>query len=314
MEIETRYGDITKPDTVRRALEGCTYVHTVAAVVGEIFTDPNPDRREEAVRVNVDGTMNVLQAAHENGVRRVVVTSSASTRYQPGGALANEDSPALGYQIVPDSYVRSKVLEEEAIADFSRQTGLEVVTILPGGFFGPRDAAPSMIGTFLLARLKGDPSARIGLKGVMPFVDVRDVAHAHVRAMEIDHPRDAYLVVANMIEMADWQQILDRVTGIPLRSFNLPTSLAMPMALLLEGIGWVTRKPALMNRNTVRHTIQRQQYDCTRAREDLGITFTQAETTMRDMVRWYVENGYVTDDGTLAILRETLAAADAAAA
>ena len=107
MVIETRYGDMTKPDTLRDALQGCTYVQTVAALLGDIFTDPNPNHREEAMRVNVDGTVNVLRAAHEAGVKRVVVTSSASTRYQAGGALANEDSPAIGDQIVPDSYVRS---------------------------------------------------------------------------------------------------------------------------------------------------------------------------------------------------------------
>ena len=107
MDIETRYGDMTKPETMREALQGCTYVHTVAALLGEIFTDPNPNHRDAAIRVNVGGTMNVLRAAHEAGVKRVVVTSSASTRYQAGGALANEDSPAIGDQIVPDSYVRS---------------------------------------------------------------------------------------------------------------------------------------------------------------------------------------------------------------
>jgi dihydroflavonol-4-reductase len=314
MEIETRYGDITKLETLRPALKGCTYVHTVAALLGEIFTDPNPNHREAAVRVNVDGTVNVLRAALENGVKRVVATSSASTRYQPGGVLANEDSPALGYEIVPDSYVRSKVLEEKAIGDFSQRTGLEVVTILPGGLFGPRDGAPSLIGTAIVARLNGDPTAGVGFSGSVPFVDVRDVARAHVRAMEVESPRDAYLLVAEQIEMADWQKVLDRVTGVPVKARIVPVKAAMPMALAFEAMAWLRRKPALMNRNTIRHTIQRQQYDCTRAREELGIIFTSSETTMRDMVRWFVDNGYVTNEENLAILQRTLATADAMAA
>ena len=313
MVIETRYGDMTKPDTLRDALQGCTYVQTVAALLGDIFTDPNPNHREEAMRVNVDGTVNVLRAAHEAGVKRVVVTSSASTRYQPAGALANEDSPAIGDQIVPDSYVRSKVLEEKAIADFSRGTGLEIVAILPGGLFGPRDALPSLIGKAIVSRLHSDPSAGVGFPGTIPFVDVRDVARAHVRAMEIDNPAESYLVVGKMLEMAEWNRILDRVTGIPVKSRIVPVGLAMPMALAFEAIAWLTRKPAMMNRNTIRHTIQCQQYDCTRVREELGITFTDPETTMRDMVRWFVENDYVTNKENLAILKKTLAAADAVA-
>ena len=166
IETELRYGDITKPDTLREALTGCTYVHSVASIVGQVFTDPNPDQREAAMHVNVDGTVNVLQAAYDAGAKRVIVTSSASTRYQPGGALANEDSPAIGDKIVPDAYVTSKVRLERAIADFSRRTGLEVVAILPGGFFGPRDAVPSMIGRSVLARLNGDPSGGVGLAGL----------------------------------------------------------------------------------------------------------------------------------------------------
>ena len=255
--------------------------------------------------------MNVLRAALGNGAKRVVVTSSASTRYQPGGALANEDSPAIGHEIVPDSYVRSKVLEEKAITEFAHRTGLDVVVILPGGLFGPRDALPSLIGRAIVARLHGDPTAGVGFPGTIPFVDVRDVARAHVRAMEIKNPRESYLVVAEMLEMAEWNRILDRVTGIPVKSRIVPVNLAMPMAIAFEAVAWLTRKPAMMNRNTIRHTIQQQQYDCCRARQELGITFTDAETTMRDMVRWFAENDYVKDEAKLTILQRTLAAADA---
>jgi dihydroflavonol-4-reductase len=314
MDIETRYGDMTKPETLRDALKGCTYVHTVAALLGNIFTDPNPNHRDAAISVNVDGTVNVLRAALENGVKRVIATSSASTRYQPGGALANEDSPAIGHEIVPDSYVRSKVLEEEAITQFSQQTGLEVVAILPGGFFGPRDGAPSLIGKAIVSLLDGDPTAAVAFPGTIPFVDVRDVARAHVRAMEIVKPREAYLVVADMIEMPHWHRAISRATGIQVKSRIVPTAIAMPLALGFEAVAWLKRKPAMMNRNMIRHPMQNQQYDCTRAQEELGITFTDVETTMRDMARWFVENDYVTNEKNLAILKETLAAADAVAA
>jgi len=314
LEVETRYGDITKPDSLRSALKGCTYVHTVAGIVGDIFTDPNPDMRQAAIRVNVDGTVNVLRAALENGAKRVVVTSSCSTRYQPGGVLANEDSPAIGDTIVPDPYVTSKVGLERAIADFSRRTGLEVVAILAGGLVGPRDAYSKLMGKNVLARLNGESSAGIGIEGAIPFVDVRDVARAHVRAMEAENPSDAYLVVAESIDFRDWHKLFDRVTGIPVKARIIPTKLAMPMALAFEAVAWLRREPAMMNRNAVRHTIQRQQFDCTRAQKELGITFTPAETTIRDTIRWYINNGYVTNEENLAILRESLAAADAVVA
>jgi dihydroflavonol-4-reductase len=277
--------------------------------VGDIFTSPNPNHREAAIRVNADGTVNVLRAALENGVKRVVVTSSCSTRYQPGGELANEDSPAVGDKIVPDPYVTSKVRMEKAIAEFSQGTGLEVVAILAGGLVGPRDAAPTMMGRSVLSRLHGESNAGIGLEGVIPFVDVRDVARAHVRAMEIENPRQTYLVVGEPITSRDWSELFSRVTGIPVATRIISARVAMPMALVFEAIGWLRRKPAMMNRNAVRHVIQCQQWDCRRSREELGITYTPAETTIRDTARWYVENGYVTNEDNLAILHASLVAA-----
>ena len=170
------------------------------------------------------------------------------------------------------------------------------------------------MGKNVLDRLNGESSAGIGLEGVIPFVDVRDVARAHVRAMEIENPRQAYLVVADPVSMADWSKVFDRVTGLTTKARIIPTKLAMPMALVFEVVAWLRREPAMMNRNAIRHSIQCQQYDTSRAREDLGITYTRPETTIRDTARWFVDNGYVTNEENLAILKESLAAVDAAVA
>ena len=308
IEVEARYGDLTKPDSLRAALQGCTYVHSVAAMMGDIFTSPNPNHREAAMRVNVDGTVNVLRAAHENGARRVIVTSSCSTRYQVGGALASEDSPAIGDTIVPDSYVTSKVREEQAVDDFSRETGLEIVTILPAGMLGPRDASPTPLGGTLLARMNGAAQGNIGLEGAFPVVDVRDVARAHLRAMEIENPHEAYLVVAETIDAVEWSKMVARVTGLPNEARIIPARIAMPMAWIFETIAKLQRKPMQFNRNAVRHVVQRQQYDCTRTTADLGITYRPTKTTLRDTVAWYADNGWVTNEENLAIVKETLAA------
>jgi dihydroflavonol-4-reductase len=314
LEVEARYGDITKPDSLPTALQGCTYVHSLAAMMGDIFTSPNPDQREAATRVNVEGTLNVLRAAHEAGATRAIVTSSCTTRYQPGGALASEDSPAIGDTVVPDAYVTSKVREEETVAAFGGETGMEVVTILPAGLVGPRDAGPTPLGAGILARLNGDSRGGIGLEGAFPIVDVRDAARAHVAAMEVENPRDAYLVVAQTIDAQEWSDLFGRVTGLASEGRIIPTKMAMPMAFVFEAIAWLRRKPAQFNRNAVRHVIQRQQYDCTRARQELGITYRPIEITLRDTIRWYVDNGGVTNEENLPTIRRALsAAADAVA-
>ena len=308
MEVEARYGDLTKPTSLIEALQGCTYVHSVAAMMGDIFTSPRSDQREAATRVNVDGTVNVLRAALQNGAKRAIVTSSCSTRYTRGGALANEDSPAIGDQIVPDAYVTSKVREEKAVTAFSEATRLEVVVILPAGLVGPRDTSPTPLGGTVLSRLNGDRRGGIALEGAFPVVDVRDAARAHVRAMEVENPHHAYLVVAETIDAQDWSDLFQRVTGLTSAGRIIPARMALAMAWVFETIAKLKGQPSAFNRNAVRHVVQRQRYDCTRTTADLGITYRPTETTVRDTICWYADNGWIKNEENLAIVKETLAA------
>ena len=302
INVETRRGDLTDPDSLRPALEGCDVVHSVAALMSEVFTTFNPDLREAAIKTNVEGTLNALRAAREVGARRVVATSSCSTRYRPGGALANEDSPPTDPSILDDPYVRSKVLEEAAIADFARETGLEVVCILPASMIGPQDGSPTPLGGALVAHLNGEALAGVCLAGAFPLVDVRDVARAHVAAMERGVPGRSYLVVARTISLREWGDMVTRVTGLSGFSVVIPSSLAMTMAYLIEIIARLKGTAPRFNRNAVRHVIQRQQYDCSRAQRELGITFTPLETALRDAILWYVEYGWVSQPERLALV------------
>ena len=302
VNVEARRGDLTDLNSLRSALQGCGVVHCVAALMSQIFTSPSSDLREAAIQVNVEGTLNALRAAREVGARRVIVTSSSSTRYRPGGALANEDSPPTDPSVLDDAYVRSKVLEEAAIADFARETGLDVVSILPGGMLGPRDGGPTPLGGFLVSRLNGQASGGIGIAGAFPLVDVRDVARAHVAAMERGVPGKSYLMVARTISSREWGAMVTRLTGLSGASVVIPSSIAMTMAYLVEIIARVQHTAPRFNRNQVRHIVQRQQYDCSRAQRELGITFTPIETALRDAILWYVENGWVSHPERLALV------------
>jgi len=302
IDVETRRGDLTDLASLRSALQGCDVVHSVAALMSQVFTSPSTDLREAAIKTNVEGTLNALRAAREVGARRVVATSSSSTRYRPGGALANEDSPPTDPSILDDPYVRSKVLEEAAIADFARETGLEVVCILPAGMIGPQDGSPTPLGGALVAHLNGEALAGVGIAGAFPLVDVRDVARAHVAAMERGVPGSSYLVVARTISLREWGDMVTRVTGLSGSSVVIPSSLAMTLAYLIEMIAWLKGTAPRFNRNAVRHVIQRQQYDCSRVQRELGITFAPLETALRDAILWYVENGWVSQPERLALV------------
>ncbi|NIV30110.1 MAG: NAD(P)H-binding protein, partial [Anaerolineae bacterium] len=77
VEVEARQGDLVDIDSLRSALQGCNAVYCVAAMMEEIYTSRNPNYREDAIRTNVEGTLNALRAAVERGIRRAVVTSTS---------------------------------------------------------------------------------------------------------------------------------------------------------------------------------------------------------------------------------------------
>ena len=175
--------DLMRDDGWQQAMEGVSYVlHTASPFPGHQPADEN-----ELILPARDGTLRVLKAASNAGVKRVVITSSfAAVGYSPKPAnepyteedWTNPDQPGL------PAYIRSKTLAERAAWDFLEQDHgkLELVVINPTGIFGPalgKDFSSSLhiIQTMLEGHMLAVPDLSFGV------ADVRDVAEAHLRAM-----------------------------------------------------------------------------------------------------------------------------------
>jgi len=224
-------------------------------------------------------------------VKRVILTSSCSTRYTRGGTITNEDPPPRELKLVNDPYVRSKVQAEKAAAAFSRETGLPVVQILPGALIGPGDRGPGPLGAGFIGRLNGVQAP--SLEGGFPVTDVRDVAYAHVRAMEVDPVRDAYLVVADTISVRMLHDMATQLTGCPPQKLFLSPRVAMVFAFLAEMAARIQKKPPVFTRNAVRHPARSQRYDCSRAETELGVTYLPVQTTVREWIQWWIDHDMV---------------------
>jgi dihydroflavonol-4-reductase len=292
VQVEVRRGDITDLGSLRRALEGCTYVHSVAALLDQVFSAATPVLEEKVVRTNVEGTLNVLRAAHELGARRVIITGSCSTRYTRAGTVASEDPPPEELRLVHDPYVRSKVQGEKAAAAFSRETGLTIAHILPGALIGPRDRGPGPLGTSFIGWLNGVQAPSI--EGGFPVTDVRDAAYAHVRAMEVEPVRDAYLVVADTIPVRMLHDMASQLAGCPPQKVFLSPNIAMVFAFFAEMVARIQKKPPVFTRNAVRHPARSPRFDSSRAETELGVVFRPVETTVREWMQWWIDNGMVT--------------------
>ncbi|MGK6355832.1 SDR family oxidoreductase [Sphingomonas sp. DT-207] len=165
------------------AAAGCTFVHHVASP----FPPAQPKDEQELIRPAVNGTLRVLRAAREAGVKRVVLTSSfAAIGYGHG----NRDAPYTEAEWTdPDGpsvqpYMKSKTMAERAAWDFVAREGgaMELAVVNPVAIFGPAlndDLSTSiwLIKSMFDGRMPGTPRLYLGV------VDVRDVADLHMRAM-----------------------------------------------------------------------------------------------------------------------------------
>jgi nucleoside-diphosphate-sugar epimerase len=174
--------DLTADEGWDEAMAGCDYVLHVASPLGL----DAPRDRNALVAPARDGTLRVLRAAVNAGVKRVVMTSAAATARPPLSSERTSDETIWADPDDPqfDAYRVSKILAERAAWEFMSQAGgsTELVTILPGAVFGPILTAENLGSVQIVERLlQGRPSVvpRLGFW----VVDVRDLAGLHIRAM-----------------------------------------------------------------------------------------------------------------------------------
>ncbi len=174
--------DLRADDGWREAAQGCDYVLHVASP----FPPVQPKDPDELIVPAREGTLRVLRAALDAGAKRIVVTSSVAAvtggLSPPSGPLTEEDwSDPDNSRMTP--YARSKTIAERAAWDLMRERGetAKLATVNPGAIIGPVLSDDRSFSIEAIERLlRGAPGVpRIGFS----FVDVRDVADLHLRAM-----------------------------------------------------------------------------------------------------------------------------------
>ena len=165
-ELEVVAGDITDRDSVRSAVSGRERVFHLAALIAIPYSYRAP---ASYVRTNVEGTLNVLQACLEEGVERLVQTSTSETygtaRYVP----IDEGHPLQGQSPYSASKIGADKMAEAYIASYS----LPAVILRPFNTFGPRQSARAVIPTIVSQLLEG---SRVRLGNLSPTRDLTYVA------------------------------------------------------------------------------------------------------------------------------------------
>lgn len=178
--IEVFAGDIRDPYGVKAAMQGCDVVLHLAALIAIPYSYHSPDTY---VDTNVKGTLNIVQAARELGVARVVHTSTSEVYGTARFVPITEEHPLQGQS----PYSASKIGADQIAQSFFHSFETPVATIRPFNTYGPRQSARAVIPTIITQIAGGARSIKLGaVHPTRDFNFVRDTVRGFVAVAESD--------------------------------------------------------------------------------------------------------------------------------
>jgi NAD dependent epimerase/dehydratase len=193
-ELEVVAGDVRDPNGVSRAVQGCDAVFHLAALIAIPYSYESPD---SYVDTNIKGTLNVLQAARQHGVARVVATSTSEVYGTAQYVPIDEKHPFQGQS----PYSATKIGADRLAESFYRSFATPVVIARPFNTYGPRQSARAVIPTVITQLLSGHTELRLGnLAPTRDFNYVKDIAQGFIALAGADAAIGQEVNIASGVE------------------------------------------------------------------------------------------------------------------
>lgn len=287
-DVEQTEGALDDPASLTRACQGVSTVYHAAARVGD-WGDWS-----DFVRITIEGTRHLAEAASEAGCDRFVHISSISSYGHPDGeGLVLDETAPLGTNLHKWSYYSRAKVEAEKILWAMHEAGrLPLTVIRPSWLYGPRDRAT----IFRLARLLRQGKVKILGDGEnrLNVVHAGNAAEACILAADAPHALGQAYNVCNDGEMRQkqWLNLLASELGAPPVTRHVPYRVAYNVGFLLECIGHAFRlkRPPMITRYAVWLMGRRCYFSAEKARRELGWTSTVSyEEGARQTIAWLRE-------------------------
>lgn len=284
LDLECAVGDILDAGAVAAAVRGCTRVFHVAALSAYWRAQP-----EQVLRVNVEGTRTVMAACLQEGVARVVYTSSvAAIGRRPNGQPADEDTP-FDARDTGFAYGYSKHLAEKAVRDAVAQ-GLAAVIVNPTVVIGPGDH--NMISGSIIVEL-----ARRSLPAVPPggvcVADVDAVVAGHIAAADCGRVGERYILGGENLTYRELAATVAEISGRIAPRRAIPPRLLEPMAGAVDALRRVSGRPSVVSGDQIRLSEHNLFFSSDKAVRELAYPLLPFRPAAERAYRWYHEHGYV---------------------
>lgn len=195
-KIDVFTGDIRDPNGVRTAMQGTDTVFHLAALIAIPFSYHSPD---SYVDTNIKGTLNVLQAAKDLQINRILVTSTSEVYGTAKFVPIHEDHPKQGQS----PYSATKIAADYLSESFYRSFNLPVTIVRPFNTYGPRQSARAVIPTIITQLLNGKKEIKLGdLHPTRDLVYVNDTVKGFFKIMQSDELIGEEVNIATQTEIS----------------------------------------------------------------------------------------------------------------
>lgn len=239
------------------------------------------------MKINVEGTKNVVKVALHKKAKRMVHTSSIGAFGKLNGVTLSESTPSNALES-GINYYQSKYLAEQAVREGIKQ-GLDAVIMNPAQIVGPYDYnyTPLMIRSLVSGQMKGVPT------GSSVCGHVRDYARAHVTAAEKGRCGENYLLGGVHATFGDITKVICDIAKVKSPTMKLPPLLLNCLAVIFEKVSLLTKNEPLLTPEKVLLMNHNIGIDSSKAERELGFKTCSLHEMYKDAYDWSKANGVI---------------------
>lgn len=275
-------GALHNVHSLQQAMSGCSEVYHIAALAGVWHPDP-----QAFYNINVQGSLNILEAAQRAGVRRVVLTSTAGVvGPTPDGNPVQEHTNAN-----PDlttAYEQSKLEAERQSLHYADRHHLELVIVNPSRVYGPGQWSESNGVTKMIRGYAAGTWRVIPGNGhsIGNYVFIDDVLNGHLLAMEKGRPGERYILGGEDSSFIDFFETLAQLTGRRHTMIHLPLTAMLAFAYMQQFLADSFGRRPMITPPFVHKFVRHWPLSSAKAERELGYTATSLEEGIRRTLAW----------------------------
>jgi len=284
-EAEIVYGDLLDISSLEKLFDvpaGTDIYMIHSASIVTLNPDPNP----KVHAVNVDGTKNIIDMCLKHHAKKLVyISSTGAIPELPHGQQIREVDHFLPADGLVGYYSVTKAEATQLVLDaIKAHPELDASIVHPSGICGPNDYAFGPVAQFIMQYANGE--MKMGIEGTFNSVDVRDLASGIISCCDKGRRSECYIMSNSLVGMEEMFGIINDAGGFEYQPAILSAKKAHMTAKLMAMGSKLTGKPALLNDFAIYNLTRNNDFDCTKAQEELGFSCRPFAETIQDEVAW----------------------------